>query len=66
MDALKLKWHMNKHNDTVPILAEFLGVNKITLYSKIRNEKQEFTQGEIKKIAERYSLTANEINEIFF
>lgn len=66
MDVLKLKWHMNKFGDKVPDLAEFLGLHRVTLYAKINGVKQEFTQREIKMIAERYSLTAEEITEIFF
>lgn len=66
MDVLKLKWHMNEHGDKVPDLAEFLGLHRVTLYAKINGTKQEFTQSEIKRIAERYSLTEKDIIEIFF
>lgn len=66
MNSMKLRGHMNLYGDTVLDLAKFLGIHKGTLYEKINGTRQEFTQGEIKRIAERYSLTNNDITEIFF
>lgn len=57
---------MNLHGDTVLELAKYLGIHKGTLYEKINGTRQEFTQGEIKRIAARYSLTDRDVIEIFF
>ena len=53
--------------DTGDTLAEFLGINRSTLSYKMNQTKGgEFVQGEIAKIKERYNLTAEELNDIFF
>ncbi len=66
MDVLKLKWHMNEYGDKVPDLAKFLEVHRVTLYAKISGKKQEFTQSEIQRIANRYNLSNEDIIDIFF
>jgi hypothetical protein len=66
MDAMKLRGYMSINGDTVEDLAKVLDLHKVTLYAKINGNKQEFTQGEIKKIAERYSLKPEQVIEIFF
>ena len=53
--------------DTGDTLAEFLGINRSTLSYKMNQSKGgEFVQSEIAKIKERYNLTAEELDEIFF
>ncbi|MBC1522441.1 XRE family transcriptional regulator [Listeria aquatica] len=67
MDKGKLKSIIVLNNDTQNSLSLFLGISPQTFSSKI-NEKNgsEFTQTEIKKIKERYKLSAEDINDIFF
>lgn len=61
----KLREVMDKHNDTLTDLANYLGITYGTL-SKKMNQHVDFTITEIKKIKIRYSLTAEQIDEIFF
>lgn len=66
MDKNKLKSKMILNGDTGSDLAEYLSISRTTLSSKMNNNGSEFTQGEILKIKEKYNLTGNEIDEIFF
>lgn len=61
-----LKQKMVDNNDTMEVLAQVLGIAPNTLYKKMQGTVQEFTQAEIRKITERYNLTAEEIKDIFF
>ena len=55
------------HDDTNITLAEYLGISDSTLSLKINETNgAEFTQGEIKKIIQRYNLTAEQTLQIFF
>lgn len=65
MDKLALKAKMIMNNDIGLTLAEALGISETTLSSKI-NEKTEFTRSEIAKIKERYKLSAEDVDRIFF
>ena len=51
--------------DTQADLAEFIGIS-ISTFNLRLNGKSEFVMGEIQKIKERYDLTPEELNEIFF
>ena len=61
--ALKAKMIIN--NDKGITLAKALDISESTLSSKL-NGKAEFTRCEIAIIKERYKLTAEEIDNIFF
>lgn len=67
MNKNLLKSIIAKIGDNYSDLAEYLGISVSTLSKKI-NEKREagFTQKEIMMIKERYSLTADDIDTIFF
>lgn len=56
---------IREFGDTQNELARVLGVTKSTLSWKI-NGKAEFKQSEIKAIADRYDLTGEEIEAMFF
>ena len=58
---------MKKHGDRQEDLALHIGISPQRFSVKI-NEKDgaEFTQGEIAKIKEKYNLTAEEVDVIFF
>lgn len=56
---------MKLHEDTGNSLAQFLNIAHSTLSLKI-NGKADFTQREITLIKERYNLTADEVDGIFF
>lgn len=59
---------ITEKQETREELAKFLNLHPHTLYMKMRpdSDKQQFTQAEIKKIAMKYDLTADEIQKIFF
>lgn len=61
----KLKGIMIYHNDTQENLSKALGLAVATLSYKM-NGRTEFTRQEISKIKERYNLTAEELDDIFF
>lgn len=64
MDKNLLIYHMKTYGDTSEELANAIGINPITLRRKM-NGHYEFTSGEIKTIAGRYQLSADEIVKIF-
>lgn len=66
MDTKRLRAKMILFGDTGAELSEYLSISRTTLSSKMNNNGAEFTQGEILKIKDRYNLTGNEIDEIFF
>lgn len=70
MNSYFLKGHMDKHGDNMESLAKALGLHSGTLYIKMHGGSgkrvAQFTQGEIKAIAERYKLTPDDIAAIFF
>ena len=55
------------HEDTNGSLADYLNITQNRLSAKMNEwNGAEFTQGEIRKIKERYSLTPEQVNQIFF
>lgn len=54
-----------KHGQTKEDVAAIIGVNPATLYRKISGVS-DFTRREIQTISRAYSLTADDINNIFF
>lgn len=67
MNTILLRSKMVLFGDNNTTLGKALGIAYQTLSSKINNTNgAEFTQGEIRTIKERYNLTPNEIDEIFF
>lgn len=65
MNKLALKAKMIINDDTGITLAKALDISETTLSAKL-NGKAEFIRSEIAKIKERYDLTAEEIDDIFF
>ena len=67
MNKKLLEAKMKLHGDIGKTLAMHIGIARTTLSNKM-NERNgaESTQREISKIKERYSLTAEEVDEIFF
>jgi transcriptional regulator with XRE-family HTH domain len=62
---LKLKSHMVLSNDTITSLAEYLGLSRQTLSSRM-NGHSPFKTDEIVLIADKYNLSSDEIIAIFF
>ena len=58
---------MKLFGDTNENLAEYIGISASRFSAKINEwNGAEFTQGEIAKIKEKYTLQSYEIDEIFF
>lgn len=66
MNKLSLESVMKKFGDTQSSLAEYLGITRSSMNKKINENGSTFTQPEIKAIIDKYSLSAEDINEIFF
>lgn len=65
MDKSKLKAQMALNNDTGIELSKYLQISQTSLSRKLNGES-EFTQNEIFEIKQRYHLTPEQIDEIFF
>lgn len=61
----KLRVILDKFGHTQNDLAELLGITYQSVSIKL-NRKKDFTQSEIFKIIQCYSLTAEEVMDIFF
>lgn len=67
MDIKRLKAKMIIFGDTGENLAEYLNISRTTLSAKMSpNNASDFTRKEIQKIKERYHMTAEEVDNIFF
>lgn len=63
----QLRSFMALNGDNDGKLAEYLGMSRSRFSAKINETGgAEFNQGEISKIKQRYNLTADEIDSIFF
>ena len=65
MNSNILKSKIKLNRDTQESLAEYLGITNPTLSLKI-NGKSDFLRTEIQLIKQRYNLTPDEIDTIFF
>jgi len=62
-----LKAEMALYGDTGRSLANALSISQQSFSCKLNSKNNaEFTQGEIRIIKERYSLTADKVDDIFF
>lgn len=67
MNVSKLLAVMKENHDRQEDLAEAIGLSRTRLSAKIHGRNNAaFTQPEILAIKKRYSLSDNQLNEIFF
>lgn len=67
MNARKLKSVMVLHGDSGRSLSKYLGISETTFSTKLNRWRgSEFTQGEIQAIKDKYELTAEDVDSIFF
>ena len=67
MNKQKLESVMKLHNDNGQTLAQYLGIARPTFSNKLNETRgADFKQGEIRLIKERYNLSAEEVDMIFF
>ena len=66
MNKELLRSVMVLHGDTNRTLAAFLGISEQSVSNKINEKGTEFKKGEISKIKDRYNLTSDQVDLIFF
>lgn len=66
MNKNLLRYYMALNGDTNKELAALLGCTEQSVSGKINEKGTEFKQGEIAKIRDRYHLSAEQIEAIFF
>lgn len=66
MNKELLRSVMVLHGDTNKTLAAFLGISEQSVSNKINENGTEFKKGEIAKIKERYNLSCDQVDRIFF
>lgn len=66
MNTNKLRAKMALYGDTGNTLSEAINLSAQRFSAKLNDNNAEFTQGEIQAIKDRYNLTADEVDEIFF
>ncbi len=67
MNVNMFKSKMKLFGDTNASLAKAIGISPQRLSAKINETGgAEFVQGEIERIKDRYNLTPDEVNDIFF
>lgn len=66
MNKAKLRSIMALHGDTNKDVAELLGISEQSFSCKINENGTEFKQGEITKIKDKYNLSPEEVDSIFF
>lgn len=66
MNSKELRAIMVLNGDTYSDLANALGISEASLGNKINEKGTEFKQGEIARIKDRYNLTPDQVESIFF
>lgn len=66
MNSALLRSIMVLHGDTNKDLANYLEITEVSVSNKINENGTEFKQGEIAKIKEKYGLTMEQVESIFF
>lgn len=62
----KLKLKLKEKGLSVEDVSKTMGINRATLYRKIKNDGETFTVRDIDNLSRILGLQVNEINEIFF
>lgn len=65
MNSKKLKIKLLENDKTLDDLANYIGCNIVTLYRKLNGES-DFLRSEVQLIATFLSLSAADVNAIFF
>lgn len=66
MNKELLRSIMVLHGDTNKDLAELLNISEASVSAKINENGTEFKQGEMVKIRDRYQLSPEQVDAIFF
>lgn len=66
MNKRMLKSVIVANGDTFQTLADYLGITRTTFSRKVNEKNTGFNQPEIMMIKEKYSLNAEQIDNIFF
>ena len=62
----KLKLKLKETGLSVEDVSKTMGINRATLYRKIKNDGETFTVRDIDRLSRILGLQVDEINEIFF
>ena len=62
----KLKLKLKEKGLSVEDVSKTMGINRATLYRKIKNDGETFTVRDIDNLSRILGLQVDEINEIFF
>ena len=65
MQERELKAAMVLHGDTIQTLAEALSISQSTMCAKLKGQR-DFWRSEIDTIRDRYQLTPEDVDRIFF
>jgi len=65
MNARKLRALMVLHGDNITTLAKAIGISRSTLSATL-NGRRDMRVGEVVAIVDRYKLTAEQVDMIFF
>lgn len=66
MNEKLFKSFMAKYGDTQESLAAALGISRSRLNSKIKGKEASFRQNEIGAIKQRYHMSADDVDSVFF
>ena len=66
MNSAMLRSIMALHGDTNRDIANLLDITEASVSAKINENGTEFKQGEIAKIKDKYNLTPEQVDNIFF
>ena len=66
MNKRELQSVMALHGDTIRDLAEYLGKTPQSVSDKMNERGTEFKQGEIAAIKDKYNLSPEQVDSIFF
>lgn len=66
MNKNRLLSVMKLHGDTMGDVAAYLGIARSTLSSKVNEHGSEFTKSEIASLKQKYNLSAEDVDVIFF
>lgn len=66
LKAQQIKGRIISQGLSVSKVSEMLGINKSTMYKKLKDDGETFTIKEVRKLSEILKLSLDDVNRIFF